>query len=279
MRIDAHHHLWRPARGDYGWLKPDTALLYRDFDPDALQPLLNAAAIDATILVQAAPTEAETTYLLDIARRTPWIAGVVGWTDLAAPDASTRVAQLAGMPLLVGLRPMLQDLEDPDWILKPEVNDGLSAMAAQDLVFDALVREVQLPSIIELARRFPKLKIVLDHAGKPVIQGPPTPEWRKAMTMLGALPNMSVKLSGLLTEAPAGTGADALRPYVDRLLEGFGAERILWGSDWPVLNLAGDYQGWVELADRLTGGLDAKTRDAIWGGNAARIYGIGGRQK
>jgi len=201
----------------------------------------------------------------------------VGWTDLAAPDASAHVAQLAGMPLLVGLRPMLQDLEDPEWILKPEVNDGLSAMVAQDLVFDALVRERQLPAIIELARRFPKLRIVLDHAGKPVIQGPPTPEWRKAVTMLGAMPNISVKLSGLLTEAPAGTGADALRPYVDRLLEGFGAERVLWGSDWPVLNLAGDYQGWVKMADALTGELDVKTREAIWGGNAARIYGISGR--
>ena len=279
MRIDAHHHLWRPARGDYGWLKPEMTALYRDFDPDALQPLLKAAAIDATILVQAAPTEAETDYLLDLAQGTPWIAGVVGWTDLAAPDARTRVAELASTPFLVGLRPMLQDLPDPEWILKSEIGGALSAMAEHGLVFDALVRESQLPVIVELARRFPKLSVVLDHAGKPVIDGPPRESWRMAMDALAALPNTSVKLSGLLTEAPMGTKADTLWPYMDRLLESFGPERVLWGSDWPVLNLASDYHGWVEMADALTGGLNARTREAIWGENAARIYGISGRHE
>jgi L-fuconolactonase len=147
MRVDAHHHLWHPARGDYGWLTPDLTALYRDFDAENLQPLLKAAEIDVTILVQAAPIDAETDYLLAIAQQTAWIAGVVGWTDLAAPDAPTRVARLAGSPRLVGLRPMLQDLPDPNWILKAEVGDGLSAMAAHDLVFEALVRESQLPGL------------------------------------------------------------------------------------------------------------------------------------
>ena len=155
MRVDAHHHLWHPARGDYGWLTPDLTALYRAFEAEDLQPLLKAAEIDATILVQAAPTDAETDYLLAIAQKTPWIAGVVGWTDLAAPDAPARVARLAQSPRLVGLRPMLQDLPDPNWILRAEAGDGLSAMAAHGLVFDALVRESQLPAIVQLAKRFP----------------------------------------------------------------------------------------------------------------------------
>ncbi len=275
MRIDAHHHLWRPARGDYGWLTPDLPALYRDFDTENLQPLLKAAEIDATILVQAAPTDAETDYLLAIAQETAWIAGVVGWTNLAAPDAPARVARLAEMPRLVGLRPMLQDLPDPNWILGAEVGDGLSAMAAHGLVFEALVRESQLPAIVQLAQRFPALSIVLDHAGKPVITGPPSQDWHNAMRALADLSNMSVKLSGLLTEAPAGAGPGILMPYIDRLLETFGPDRILWGSDWPVLNLASDYRSWAAITEKLIGRLSPEARRAIWGRTAARIYGIG----
>ncbi|HEY2835307.1 MAG TPA: amidohydrolase family protein [Rhizomicrobium sp.] len=277
MRIDAHHHLWRPARGDYGWLTPDLRPLYRDFDAEDLQPMLQAAKIDATILVQAAPTEAETDYLLAIAQQTPWIAGVVGWTDLAAPDAAAQVVRLAGKPRLVGLRPMLQDMQDPNWILTADVRDGLSAMAKHGLVFDALVREFQLPAIVQLAERFPELSIVLDHAGKPVIDGSPSLAWQGAIGALAEHPNTSVKLSGLLTEVPAGSGPEILRPYIDRLLETFGPDRILWGSDWPVLNLASSYQAWTAMTEALIGGLSTPARQAIRGGTAARIYGIGGR--
>ena len=274
MRIDAHHHLWSPARGDYGWLTPDLSVLYRDFDAGMLRPLLKSAKIDATILVQAAPTEAETDYLLAIARKTPWIAGVVGWTDLAAPDAPARVARLAGVPPLVGLRPMLQDLPDPDWILGPEVRDGLSAMAAHGLVFDALVREFQLPAIVQLAKQFPALSIILDHAGKPAINGPPGPDWREGIGSLANCPNVSVKLSGLLTEAPTGAGSELLAPYLEWLLETFGPGRILWGSDWPVLTLAADYGAWAAITEKLLGKQTPQACRAIWGGTATRIYGL-----
>ena len=274
MRIDAHQHFWRLARGDYGWLTPDLDPLYRDFEPTALRPFLKAAEIGATILVQAAPTEAETVFLLEMARDTPWIAGVVGWTDLAAPDASTRVARLAGMRRLVGLRPMLQDLEDPDWILRPEASDGLCAMAAHGLVFDALVREAQLPAVVQLAKRFPKLSIVLDHAGKPTISRFPGAEWSDAMRALGDCPNVTVKFSGLLTEAPAGAGAAAIAPFLGQLLASFGPERILWGSDWPVLAMASNYPAWVAMTEELTCDLAPEACRAIWGDTAARVYGI-----
>ena len=274
MRIDAHHHLWRIARGDYGWLTPALPALYRDFDTADLQPLLRAANIGATILIQAAPTEAETDYLLAIARQTTWIAGVVGWTDLAAPDARARIARLAGMPRLVGLRPMLQDIPDPAWILKPEADAGLAAMAEHGLIFDALARESQLSAIVQLARRFPSLSIVLDHAGKPVMNGLPSRNWQRAVDELAAPSNVSVKLSGLLTEAPAGASLELFAPYVDKLLESFGPERILWGSDWPVLTMAGDYQAWTAMTETLIGKLGTAARLAIWGGTAARIYGL-----
>ena len=225
-----------------------------------------------------APTDAETAYLLAIAQKTAWIAGVVGWTDLAARDAPARVAWLAQSPRLVGLRPMLQDLPDPDWILRAEAGDGLAAMAAHGLVFDALVREFQLPAIVQLAKYFPTLSIVLDHAGKPVIAGPPSQDWWNAMGMLANQVNMSVKLSGLLTEAPADAGPEILMPYLDRLLETFGPDRILWGSDWPVLNLASDYRAWAALTDKLIDKLGVDARRAIWSGTAARIYGIGGEK-
>jgi L-fuconolactonase len=275
MRIDAHHHLWRPARGDYGWLTPNLTTLHRDFDAEDLQPLLKAAGIDATILVQAAPTDAETDYLLAIAQETAWIAGVVGWTNLAAPDAPARVARLAGSPRLVGLRPMLQDLPDPNWILRADVGDGLFAMAAHGLVFDALVRQTQLPAIVQLAKRFPALSIVLNHAGKPHIDGSRNQDWHNAMRALADLSNISVKLSGLLTEAPAGAGPEILMPYIDILLDTFGPDRILWGSDWPVLNLVSDYCAWTEITEKLIGGFGPEARQAIWGGTAANIYGIG----
>jgi len=274
MRIDAHHHFWRPGRGDYGWLTPELTALYRDFEPRDLHPLIQATGIEKTILVQAAPTEAETDHLLAIFDRTDWIAGVVGWTDLAAPDAPEKMARLAARAGLIGLRPMLQDLPDPNWILKPELSEGLSAMARHGLVFDALVREPQLPAIVELARRWPALSIVLDHAGKPVIGDAPRKIWRDAIKALAACPNVTVKLSGLLTEAPAGSGAELLAPYVDALLEAFGPGRMLWGSDWPVLTLAASYPAWVTMSEQLLASLSAAERTAIWGGTAAQIYKV-----
>ncbi len=274
MRVDAHHHLWTLARGDYDWLAPDMTPLYRDFDPTLLRPLLDTARIDATILVQAAPTEAETAFLLDIAARHGWIAGVVGWTDLSAPGAADRVAALAVPGGLVGFRPMLQDLDDPAWILRPDVAPALDAMVRHGLVFDALIRPAQLGVIVELARRFPALSIVVDHAGKPA-GGLPSAAWRTGIDALAASPNVSVKLSGLLTEAPADAAAEHLAPVFAALLASFGESRILWGSDWPVLNMASDYPRWVATTGLLLASLDRTACDAIWGGNAARIYRIG----
>lgn len=272
MRIDAHQHYWQVARGDYGWLTPELGAIYRDFGPADLAPLRAAGTIESTILVQAAPTLAETGFLLDLAAREPSIAGVVGWADFDAPDAVETITRLAANPLLVGLRPMIHDIPDPDWMLSPAVGRCLAAVQAQGLVFDALVRPVHLSRLIVLADRFPGLSIVLDHGGKPDIRNRKDEPWASDIAALARRPNVAVKLSGLLTEAAPGEGMYHLYPYTRVLLESFGPERVLFGSDWPVLNLAASYADWLDIVERTIAGLSAEAQAAIMGGNAARLY-------
>jgi L-fuconolactonase len=273
MRIDAHQHFWTLARGDYDWLTPDLAPLYGDFEPDDLYPLLEEHGVTGTIAVQAAETDAETLHLLDLASRHDWILGVVGWCDLGAPDAAGRIASLAADPHLVGLRPMLQDMDDDDWILRPGQARGLAAMAREGLVFDALIRPRHIPRIAELADRHPTLSIMIDHAAKPPIgETGGFPAWRDAMQEIARRPNVACKLSGLVTEATAKPQTSLFRATADLLLEAFGADRLVWGSDWPVLRLRADYADWVALSSQLLGACTGLEREAIMGGNACRIY-------
>jgi L-fuconolactonase len=272
MKIDAHQHYWRIARGDYGWLTPDLGPIHRDFLPDDLRPLLAAAGVDRTILVQAAPTEAETQFLLEIARDEPTVAGVVGWVQCDAPDAADRIAALARDPLLVGLRPMIHDIADPDWMLSPAVGTALNAMERQGLVFDALVRPRHLSRLLVLADRHPGLAIVLDHCGKPAIARGELRPWAEDVAALAARPNVSVKLSGLVTEAANGWTADDLRPYAGHALACFGPSRTMWGSDWPVLTLAGSYAAWRAATLDLLAAVTPEQRAAVEGGTAADIY-------
>ncbi|WP_448579826.1 amidohydrolase family protein [Thermaurantiacus sp.] len=278
MRIDSHQHIWRLARGDYGWLTADLGPLYRDFGMDDLAPQRAALGIEGAILVQAAETLAETRWLLDVAEADARVLGVVGWADFAAGDAPETIAALAADPLLKGLRPMLQDMEDEQWILGARCAPALGAMERHGLVFDALVRPRHLPAIAELAARYPDLSIVLDHAGKPDPRGDLS-GWRADIATLAARPNISAKLSGLVTEAGPGWTVETLRPVVETLLAAFGPSRLLWGSDWPVLLLAASHEAWWEASLRLLASLDAAEREAILGGNAARVYGLKRRKE
>ncbi|HUB44593.1 MAG TPA: amidohydrolase family protein [Acetobacteraceae bacterium] len=272
MRVDAHHHVWRLERGDYGWLTPDLAI-HRDYGLDDLRPLLGDVA--ATVLVQAAATEAETHYLLEIARGSGGLVrGVVGWTDLAAGDAPVRVARLARMPLLKGLRPMLQDIAETGWILRPEVQPGLIEMAARGLVFDALIQPRHLPVVLELARWHPRLRIVIDHGAKPDIAGGGFQAWADGIARVARESAAVCKLSGLVTEAAVGWTVADVQPYVAHLLDVFGPQRLLWGSDWPVVDLAGGYTRWREATMELLGELTEADRDAVLGGTAAEVYGL-----
>ena len=272
MRIDAHHHLWTLARGDYGWLKPALAPIYRDFDLSDLAPLLSASRIEGTILVQAAPTEAETRFLLDIAEKAELVRGVVGWTDFDARDAVARIEALAARDLLVGLRPMVQDIADDDWLLRPALAPPLAAMARSGLVFDALALPRHLTRLIEVVDRHSNLQFVLDHCAKPHLATGDIAEWKQHIAQLAQRSNVVCKLSGLVTEARVDWQIADLRPAVDHVLACFGSQRLLWGSDWPVVDLAGGYAKWFAAAEALLANLSPNEQAVIFGANAARIY-------
>ena len=274
-RIDAHHHVWRLDRGDYGWLTPAQGAIYRDYTLANLKPLLTATGVEATVLVQAAPTRAETDFLLQVAEASLGIVrGVVGWVDLAARDAIPMLGQIAGKPLLKSIRPMLQDIPDPAWILRKDVVHALRALPPLGLRFDALVKPAQLPALLAVIERIPDLDVVIDHGAKPPIAVCGWQPWADLIAAAAQSPRVHCKLSGLVTEAGADWRADTVRRYVDHLLACFGPGRLLWGSDWPVVDLAGGYQRWAAATDVLLSGLSAGDRAAILGGNAWRFYGL-----
>lgn len=270
--IDAHAHLWDPHRGDYGWLTPALPTLYRRFDELELHEQLIRAGVNEAVLVQAAPTEAETDYLLSIAERTPWVRGVVGWVDFDAPDVEQRIAKRAEHSKFVGVRPMLQDIVDADWILHPARGRALAALASHSLVFDALIKPVHMSRIEQIARRHPNLSIVIDHAGKPSIGNEVNRSWRESLRALASYPNVVCKLSGLLTELAPGADPSKVRDCAEVVLQLFGPSRVIWGSDWPVLTLASSYDQWYALTQRVLSSLSEADRNAVTGDNAVRIY-------
>lgn len=272
MRIDAHQHFWSLARDDYGWLTPDLAPIYRDFLPGDLEPLLRSAGIEGTVLVQAAPTVAETEYMLALADQTPFIKGVVGWVDFEAPNAPAQIAVLAAHPALVGLRPMIQDIADPNWMLGDTLTPAFEALQTHDLTFDALTLPQHLAPLRQLLARHPQMRVVIDHGSKPLIRDGVIAGWTEDMAVLAQDTNAWCKLSGLVTEAASDWQTDDLRPYVQHLLDTFGPARLIWGSDWPVCMLASSYKRWLDTTDTLLDGLTATERDAVLGGNAARAY-------
>ena len=270
--IDAHQHFWQLSRGDYGWLTRDFEAIYRDFMPADLLPQLRRTGVTRTVLVQAAPTVAETEFLLALAERHDFIAGVVGWVDMASARGLADLRRLAGHAKLKSIRPMIQDIEDPDWMLRPELAPTFEALIEADLAFDALITPRHLAPLARLLERFPGLRLVVDHGAKPAIARDGLDEWADGLTAIARFPNAYCKLSGLLTEAGERTDADSLRPYLQHLLASFGPTRLMWGSDWPVLNLAGEYQGWLALVRDFLAPLPAGQQAAILGANAQHFY-------
>jgi L-fuconolactonase len=275
LRVDSHQHFWRLARGDYDWLTPNLTALYRDFGPEDLRPLLAAAKIDRTILIQAAPTIAETRYLLEISDSADFVAGVVGWIDMDANDALDSLERLRAHRKFKGVRPMIQDIVDPDWMLRRSLSGVFDALVDLDLSFDALVLPQHLPNLRTLLGRHPGLRVVIDHGAKPRIGDAAMQPWRDHIRALAQETSAHCKLSGLVTEAGDRGSAADLQPYVDCLLESFDAERLMWGSDWPVLLLRDDYAGWLAKAKRMLAGAPDRDIEEIFGLTACRFYGIG----
>lgn len=275
-RIDAHQHFWQIARGDYDWMTDDVAAIRRDYLPPDLAPVPDRHGISATVLVQAAATVAETRFMISLAEKTSFIKGIVGWVDLEVPDLEPVLDQLAAASGFKGIRPMLQDIEDTDWILQPRVVDHLHLVADRGLRLDVLITPRHLDVLETVARQVPHLPIVIDQCAKPVIAGGADPgeHWRRGMARLARLPNTYCKISGLANEAGTGWCADWLAPVVDHLIAVFGPDRLMWGSDWPVLDLAGTYADWRTASDLLLGQLPDHAQARIYGGTAAEFYGL-----
>ncbi len=275
MRIDAHQHFWRYDPVRFPWIGERMQVLKRDYLPSDLEPLLRAAGVDGTIAVQAEHAVAETEWLLELAERHPFVRGVVGFVDLCAPDAGEALARLAQRPKLVGVRHIVHDEPDDDFLLRPDFRNGIARLAEHALVYDLLLFPKHLPRAVRLVEQFPEQPFVLDHIAKPFIRDGARDPWREDLRQLAALPNVSCKLSGLVTEARwRDWRPEDIHPYLDVVLEAFGAERLLIGSDWPVCTLAADYARTLGVVVDWSTRLPPEARAALLGGNALRVYGL-----
>lgn len=275
--IDAHQHFWRIGEHDCTWPTADLTDIYRDFLPVDLEPLAQAAGVSGSVLVQSQESDLDTEFLLRLADESNLVKAVVGWVDLASPLAIARIQRLARYPKMRGLRPMLQGLPEDNWILNPDLEPAIVEMQKCNLSFDALVCVRQLPYLRIFAKRHSNLPMVIDHAAKPNIAGSEFAAWAGGLTAMAELPHVHCKLSGLLTEAGAEQGLDELRPYVVHLYHLFGAERLMWGSDWPVLKLApnsryASYGDWLGVAKQLLPIASTSELDAIFGLTAKNFY-------
>ena len=272
--IDAHHHLWRYSAAEYGWIDDSMAGLRRDFLTGDLERELAAARVDGTVVVQARQSEEETQWLLSLARETPHILGVVGWAEIGADDFEKQVEQLAQEPRLVGLRHVVQ--AEPDGFLDGTAfNRGIHAMRCKGLVYDILIYERQLEEATRFVDRHPGQMFVLDHIAKPRIAANELEPWRERIVELARRPNVCCKVSGMVTEAnPKKWTPEQLRPYLDTVVEAFGAERLMGGTDWPVCVVGTSYNGWWDILRRYFVEFSNDERASIFGGCAVKIYGL-----
>lgn len=277
IRIDTHQHFWNLNKVEYPWLTPAAGAIYRTFEPDELEPQLRAAGIDKTVLVQSANNTEDTISMLTQAEDYDWIGAVVGWVPLLQPDRTRALLErYAGHPKWRGMRHLIHNESDPDWIIQAKVIEGLAVLAEFGMVFDMVpVYPLHLKHAPYLCERLPQLSIVIDHMAIPPIRSGAMGEWARQMGAVARYPNVVVKVSGLGTASDRDTWSAAdTKPYIDFAINTFGADRLMFGSDWPVCTLAGDYaKVWNEtntaLADQ-----PQSVKDAIFGGTAQRIYRI-----
>ena len=275
MRIDAHQHFWRYDAARDKWITDAMSVLRRDYLPQDLEPELARNHVDATIAVQADQSEKETEFLLDLAQRHSFIAGVVGWIDLRSPKLEERLRHFSQFERLVGFRHIVQAERDDCFLLQHDFMRGLRQLQPYDYTYDLLVYPRQLPAAVELAARLPDQRFVLDHLGKPEIRSGQRGGWRQQIRDLAAQPNVSCKLSGIVTEADwSSWTVDQCKPCLDAVFESFGPQRLMFGSDWPVCLLAANYSQVLELVLNYASQCAPSQQEAILGGNATRFYRI-----
>ncbi|MGH9628791.1 MAG: amidohydrolase family protein [Bryobacteraceae bacterium] len=277
MRIDAHQHFWDRDRFFYAWMPPEPSPLRRNFLPEDLKPILERNRFDASIAVQAAAQIEEAEWLLDLADDHTFVAGVVGWVDLTSPQVGKDLDRLQRRDKFKGVRHLVHDEADEKWLLRDDVIAGLGEVARRGLPYDLLLRPNHLPYILEVAERVPELRMVIDHIAKPLISKRVMDGWAEGMERAAQIPEMHVKLSGMITEADwKGWKPKDLVPYVEHVMRLFGPERLLFGSDWPVCLLAGSWKEVLAAFTQAVGPLPAETREKILGANARKFYGIAG---
>ena len=276
MIVDSHQHFWHPEKGEYPWLTGPLEPIRRPFGPEDLRPALHECGVDRTVVVQTWASVGETRDFLDLAARTDFLAGVVGWVDLTAADVTATIAGLRESEhgrFLVGLRHQAHDEPDPRWHLRPEVERGIAAVGAAGLVYDLLVRPRELAAALELVERHPGVTFVIDHIAKPPIAGGQRAEWETRLAPFAGHPNVHCKLSGMVTEAEWQSWTpEVLQPYVDAVLSWFGPGRLMFGSDWPVCLVAGSYRQVFEALRHCIRDLPAADQDRVLGGNAISVY-------
>lgn len=273
MRIDAHHHLWAYTAESFGWIEPGSAIA-RDFDTEDLVAAMDTAGVDRAVAVQARQCDGETDFLLACAERQPRIAGVVGWIDLRAADIADRLEQRAGQSIL-GYRHVVQDEPDPDFLLGDAFVRGVGAVLARGLTYDILVNAAQLGSLPRFLDRCGEGRLVLDHAAKPDIRAAAWHPWADQIAAAAQHPNLFCKVSGLVTEADhAAWQLSDFERYLDHVFTRFGADRVLWGSDWPVCALAGCYRDTFEIVEQFVARHCPEAATAVFGGNAIRAYAL-----
>jgi len=274
MRIDSHQHFWRFNPRDYGWMKPDWPIR-RDFLPANLEPELRACNLDGCVAVQARQSLEESRWLLKLADESAVILGVVGWVDLRSPDVAKQLAEFAAHPKFVGVRHVVQDESDDRFMLREDFQRGIAALSDFDLTYDLLVFPKQLPAAIALGQKFPNQAFVLDHLAKPLIKDGITSPWREQIQELAKLPNVTCKVSGMVTEADwQHWDAADFKPYLDTVFEAFRPDRLMYGSDWPVCLLAGKYEEVFGLVENYVSPFQVDDKAKFFGGNAAACYGL-----
>ena len=277
LKIDAHQHFWQPLRGDYDWMPLENLTLNRAYGPSDLEPNLERHGIDGTVVVQAAATVHETEYMLGLADATPSIKGVVGWINFENPSDMKHLERFAAHPKFLGVRPMIQDIPDVNWMLRDDVQWAFQALVDLNITLDALGFAVHLNNFLKLIKRYPEMRVVYDHCMKPQICDQRSgkdafSKWATGMSQLANETSGYCKFSGLVTEAGEGWTIDDVRPFAEHILGAFGAKRVMWGSDWPVCRLQTEYGDWHDIAQDLTQSLSEPEQAEIFGGTAARFY-------
>lgn len=272
MLIDAHQHIWRVGAPWHQWPQADLGAIHRDYDVEDLRQVRDAAGVSASVLVQSQAADEDTDWLLERAAQDPSILGVVGWADLKAEDAVARVTDLSRRPKLVGLRPMLQSLPS-GWILDAALDPTIGAILSTGLRFDALVTPRQLSDLVIFVRRWPNLPVIVDHCGKPSLSGRDFKTWCAGLTALAENPGVFIKMSGLLTEGEQG-GSDGVERVAEAVFALFGPDRVVWGSDWPVVTLRAKYDEWLSLSQDICARLAPGCEEGVFQQNAVRFYGL-----